>query len=185
MRQKPRSTHSLVLMALLMMALVLSGNTASNELSFKHAHKHDGSRSDLVANAASVNKTASHNTRSGDDETMAVSNEAASSQGANSRGASAHCQHQMMSPQNAQHLSENSDNAATADSLPKANMTCCKGECSCPADHCFNFSSTALLQPSFETEILVARTAAITPILGQYSTLHFGQFRPPKSRLTA
>ena len=66
-----------------------------------------------------------------------------------------------------------------------SDMSCCKDECNCPADHCFNFSASALIQPTVETEISVARMAATAPILGQRSSPHFGQFRPPKSLFTA
>ncbi|MEZ7226873.1 hypothetical protein NO989_08870 [Alteromonas sp. DY56-G5] len=66
-----------------------------------------------------------------------------------------------------------------------SDMSCCKDECNCPADHCFNLSASALIQPTVETEISVARMAATAPILGQRSSPHFGQFRPPKSLFTA
>ncbi|WP_269916816.1 hypothetical protein [Alteromonas sp. PRIM-21] len=64
-------------------------------------------------------------------------------------------------------------------------MSCCMDECNCPTDHCFNLSATALIQPTVETEITVARMAAAAPVTGQRTFLHFGQFRPPKSLFTA
>ncbi|KTF06143.1 hypothetical protein MGSAQ_002361, partial [marine sediment metagenome] len=48
-----------------------------------------------------------------------------------------------------------------------------------------NLGATAFIQPSFETEITVARMAAAGLITGQLTSFHFGQFRPPKLLFTA
>ncbi|WP_232091221.1 hypothetical protein [Alteromonas macleodii] len=113
--------------------------------------------------------------------------------------ANTHCQHQELSSPQANLSAKNSmSKPAQFNSVPvsdagvnsvkalqMSDMSCCKDECKCPADHCFNLSASALIQPTVETEISVARMAAIAPILGQSTPPHFGQFRPPRSLFTA
>lgn len=158
----------------LMMALVSSGSAVSIE----HSYEHDHSMSAMTpqSDAAYVN----HRVQTPE-------------------SANTHCQHQEFSLPQADLSAKNSmskpaqfDGVQVGDAGVKSveasqmsDMSCCKDECNCPADHCFNLSASALIQPTVETEISVARMAAIAPILGQSTPPHFGQFRPPKSLFTA
>ncbi|MFD3398895.1 hypothetical protein ACE41R_19120 [Alteromonas macleodii] len=86
--------------------------------------------------------------------------------------ANTHCQHQELSSQHADLSVKNSKSKpAQFDGVQVS-------------DAGVN-SASALIQPTVETEISVARMAATAPILGQRSSPHFGQFRPPKSLFTA
>lgn len=166
---KSANGSSLVFMLFLMMALVSSGSAVSIEHSYEHIH------SMPVMAQQSVSPHAFHEVHS-------------------SESVDTHCQHQKMSSEHA-NLSSNSNvsdvaqlsdaNEHNANEVQTTDMPCCKEECNCPADHCFNLSASALIQPSVETEVSVARMAATAPLIGQRISLHFGQFRPPKSLFTA
>ncbi|WP_394221412.1 hypothetical protein [Alteromonas gracilis] len=186
-RQKLKSANSLVLIVMLMMALVSSGNAVS----ITHAHERGHSMSDMAFGIASASSSyAVHRTDSmggsthANDSAFERKSDAVAEIASTSESVGSHCQHQGMSSRSVQ-TPQNTAHVEVEDVALEDDMDCCEEECSCPADLCFNFSSTALLQPSIETEILVARTAAASLIVGQCSTLHFGQFRPPKSRLAA
>ena len=186
---KESNVNSLVFIFFLMMSLVSSGRAVSVEHTFNHTH----SVSAMAEN--SVSSHASHSTYLSDAEGNTYAKNGVIRKPAGpSEFSNTHCQHQGMSSQdaaltansNANKMSQVGDAAFdSANAAQMDNMPCCKDECNCPADHCLNLSATALLQPTFETEVLVARMAATAPVLGQCKTLHFGQFRPPKSLLTA
>ena len=157
-----------------MMALVSSGSAVSIEHSYEHAHS---------MSVVTPQSDAAH-----------VNDRVQTPESANT-----HCQHQELSSPQADLSAKNSmSKPAQFNSVPvsdagvnsvkasqMSDMSCCKDECKCPADHCFNFSASALIQPTVETEISVARMAVTAPILGQSTPPHFGQFRPPKSLFTA
>jgi len=170
-RYRSANASSFILTLFLMVALVSSGSAVSIEHSYEHAH------SMAVMTAQSDGAHANHQVRMPE-------------------SANTHCQHQESSSQHADLSAKNSkskpaqfDGVQVSDAGVKASqmsdMSCCKDECNCPADHCFNLSASALIQPTVETEISVARMAATAPILGQRSSPHFGQFRRPKSLFTA
>ena len=173
-RYRSANASSFILTLFLMMALVSSGSAVSIEHSYEHAH------SMSVMTAQSDAAHANHQVRMPE-------------------SANTHCQHQELSSQHADLSAKNSkskparfDGVQVSDAGVKSvkasqmsDMPCCKDECNCPADHCFNLSASALIQPTVETEISVARMAATAPILGQRSSPHFGQFRPPKTLFTA
>ncbi len=168
------NASSFILTLFLMMALVSSGSAVSIEHSYDHVH------SMSVMTPQSDAAHANHQVQPPE-------------------SASTHCQHQELSSQHADLSAKNSmskptqfDGVQVSDASVNSvktsqmsDMSCCKDECKCPADHCFNFSASALIQPTVETEISVARMAAIAPILGQSTPPHFGQFRPPKPPFTA
>ncbi|WP_338518534.1 hypothetical protein [Alteromonas gracilis] len=64
-------------------------------------------------------------------------------------------------------------------------MDCCGEDCQCSAEHCFNSSGVALINPLFQSHVTKTRTAALQKPIGQRSRLTFKQFRPPKTQLTA
>ena len=161
-------------MLFLMMALVSSGSAVSIEHSYEHAH------SESAMTPQSDSPHAKHQVQSPE-------------------SANTHCQHHEVSSQHADLSAKTSmskpaqfDGVQVSDAgvdsvkaTQMSDMSCCKDECNCPTDHCFNISASALIQPTVETEISVARMAAAAPILGQCTPPHFGQFRPPKSLITA
>ena len=170
-RYRSANASSFILTLFLMVALVSSGSAVSIEHSYEHAH----SMSVMAPQSDAAH--ANHQVRMPE-------------------SANTHCQHQESSSQHADLSAKNSkskpaqfDGVQVSDAGVKASqmsdMSCCKDECNCPADHCFNLSASALIQPTVETEISVARMAATAPILGQRSSPHFGQFRRPKSLFTA
>ena len=171
---KPANPCSLMLILFLMASLVSSGNAVS----YEHAH--------LVSDTA-VNNALPHDAQyiQASKITHDIHHAAYLDKTAVSPElASTHCQQHGMAPQNADTL-QNTEVTSSADMGLKACMACCKDECQCSTDHCFNTSATALLQPIMETHVWVTNMAAIAPVLGQYPTLRFGQFRPPKSLFTA
>ena len=171
---KSTNASSWVLTLFLMMALVSSGSAVSIEHSYEHAH----SMSVMTPQSDAAN--ANHQVQPPE-------------------SANSHCQHQELLSHHADLSAKNSmsksaqfDGVQVSDAGVKSvkgsqmsDMSCCKDECNCPTDHCFNLSASALIQPTVETEISVARMAATAPILGQCTSPHFGQFRPPKSLFTA
>ncbi len=195
---KTSNMSSLALTLFLMMALVSSGSAVS----ITHPYEHGHSQRVTAAQPASFhafhaveesNGEGNTNTNNAVSKTPVVKKTSASHEFTKN-----HCQHQEMSMKHAEisaslsadsntmEMTQISDaNAHRASKAQMADMPCCEDECNCPADHCFNLSASALLQPSAETEVSVARMAAPAPVLGQCITLHFGQFRPPKSLLTA
>lgn len=161
-------------MLFLMASLVSSGNAVS----YEHAH--------LTSNAEVV-KTSPHDANSHRHRKASHgAHHAAFSDNVtiSPKPSSTHCQQQSMPSQNVGSINDTEVTSQVIVDL-EADMACCKDDCQCPAGHCFSTGASALLQPVIQTHIAVATMAAITPILGQYSTLHFGQFRPPKSLLTA
>ncbi|MDY6975695.1 MAG: hypothetical protein SVW51_05615 [Pseudomonadota bacterium] len=182
---------------LLMMALVSSGNAVSVGHTSKHDHfMTEAAKKSRLSDAAQLSgvndnaKTSKAVSIKSDSESVTASHELAS----------AHCQHHDMSPLNAHFVAKNAEASKSTErhtsnmrgvashsghSGEMTDMSCCMDECNCPADHCFNLSATALIQPTVETEITVARMAAAALITGQLTSFHFGQFRPPKLLFTA
>ena len=161
-------------MLFLMASLVSSGNAVSYE------HAHLAPNAEVVKTSPHDANSHKHGKASHGAHHAAFSDNVATSP----KPLSTHCQQQSKPLQNA---GTNNDTEVTSQVIVdlEADMACCKDDCQCPSDHCFNTGASALLQPAMETHIAVATMAAITPILGQYSTLHFEQFRPPKSLFTA
>lgn len=173
-RYRPTNMGSLVFILVLMMALVSSGSAVSIEHSYNHVHS---------ASVMTPQSDAAH----------------ANHQVPTPESANTHCQHQELSSQHVDLSAKNSmSNPAqfngaqlgdagvnSASAVQMSDMSCCKDECNCPAEHCYNLTASALIQPTVETEVSVARMAATAPILGQRTSPHFGQFRPPKSLFTA
>jgi hypothetical protein len=74
---------------------------------------------------------------------------------------------------------------AHSDMTPMSStMDCCGEDCQCSAEHCFNSSGVALINPLFQSNVTKTRTAALQKPSGQRSRLTFKQFRPPKTQLT-
>lgn len=171
---KATNARALVLILFLMASLVSSGNAVS----YEHAH--------LTPNAEVV-KTSPHDANSHKHgKASHGAHHAAFSDNVTTspKPLSTHCQQQGFLSQNVGSINDTEVTSQVIVDL-EADMACCKDDCQCPAGHCFNTGASALLQPVIQTHIAVATMAAITPILGQYSTLRFGQFRPPKSLFTA
>ena len=157
-----------------MMSLVSSGSAVSIEHSYEHAH------SMSVMTPQSDPPHANHQVQSPESANTHCQQHELSSQHADLSA-----KHNMSEPAQVNGVHVSGAGVNTVKATQMSDMSCCKDECSCPSDHCFNLSASALIQPTLETEISVARMAATAPVLGQCKTLHFGQFRPPKSLFTA
>ena len=148
-RQQGQKRVSLAaFMLFLMMSLVSSGNAVSFETS-SHLHNQNFSMSEMAMKPV-PSDLSQH------------------------EADAPHCQHQgmlMREIAKEQKLDASLEGATMAQN---ADMSCCNDECQCPTDHCYNFSATALLQPLMEAEVTLNRTAALSFVSQQYTTLHFG-----------
>ncbi|WP_236547061.1 hypothetical protein [Alteromonas sp. KUL150] len=171
---KATRARSLVLMLFLMASLVSSGNAVSYE------HAHLTSNAEVVKTSTHDANSHKHGKASHGAHHAAFSDNVTTSP----KPSSTHCQQQSMPSQKVGSINDTEVTPRAIVDL-EPDVACCKDDCQCPSGHCFNTGASALLQPVIQTHIAVATMAAITPILGQYSTLHFGQFRPPKSLFTA